>query len=154
MTEESVFVYLLVEKPNYLLDVLLQLRENTGLHDGKYGLPGGKRERKEPLVVTAVREINEELGLTVDPKHLLRLRRCKGTGENGVKWLCHFYLILLDELSRNKLQLNEPDKHKEIQWYPINHLPDNIVPVVYEVIKQIPERSIRIARTLKHKDSI
>lgn len=149
---EAVFVVIIVKKQNCSPQVLLQLRESTGLHDGKYGFPGGKREGDEPLLGTAIREVNEELDIKLYPSDLLKLRSRKGMGEDGKKWTCHFYLVTLSESRLNDPQLNEPDKHREIRWYHIDNLPKNIVPVVYEVIKQIPERSIRIARQLKYKE--
>src|SRR5579875_3891781 len=45
--------------------VLLGLRCNTGYADGEFHLPAGHLEPKESITAAAVREAQEELGITI-----------------------------------------------------------------------------------------
>lgn len=50
--------------------ILLVRRCNTGFEDGNYGFPGGHIEPGEPVSQTAIRECQEELGITLAPADL------------------------------------------------------------------------------------
>ena len=50
--------------------VLLTRRSNTGWEDGKYALVGGHIEDNETVFDTAVREAEEEVGITLNLKYL------------------------------------------------------------------------------------
>jgi 8-oxo-dGTP pyrophosphatase MutT (NUDIX family) len=114
--------------------VLLQLRNNTGLHDGKFGFPGGKRNNNEPWLGAAMRELYEETGLMVERSNLRKLRRHGGKGQDGTEWRGTFYLA---EYWYGKLQLREPKKHNKIEWYSVYNLPKNIVPSVRKVLADL-----------------
>lgn len=49
-------------QPNFHI-VLTRRPEYPGVHGGQISLPGGQRENGEPLVDTALRETNEEIGV-------------------------------------------------------------------------------------------
>ena len=51
-------------------EVLLQRRYQTGYMDGRYDLPSGHVERGEKLLDAAVRELQEEVKVTVRPEDL------------------------------------------------------------------------------------
>lgn|SRR5262249_20808511 len=134
--DEGVFVVVLMKSENRPTQVLLQLRKNTGLHDGKLGFPGGKRNNNEPLLVAAERELYEETGLIVRRGSLQRLRRFGGRGQDGAEWRCTFYWCVVESCC-GKAQVKEPKKHNSIQWYSIDNLPKNVVPVVRKVISDL-----------------
>ena len=50
--------------------ILLQRRRASAMHGGLWEFPGGKIEPHETPIYAAVREITEELGLTIAPAHL------------------------------------------------------------------------------------
>lgn len=52
--------------------VLLTLRPSTmRRHSGQYALPGGRMDPGETPSATALRELDEELGLALGPRHIL-----------------------------------------------------------------------------------
>ncbi|KPK62013.1 MAG: hypothetical protein AMS21_08390, partial [Gemmatimonas sp. SG8_38_2] len=48
-------------------EIIIAKRPAEGLLGGLWEFPGGKRERGESLEATVVREVNEELGIEVEP---------------------------------------------------------------------------------------
>ena len=50
---------------------LIKRPEYAGYHGGQVSLPGGKAEPGEDSVQTALRECEEEIGVRVDPEHVL-----------------------------------------------------------------------------------
>ena len=48
------------EKTNF---VLIQRPDYSGTHGGQISFPGGKKEKNESLIETAIRETNEEIGI-------------------------------------------------------------------------------------------
>ena len=51
--------------------VLTRRSSSLQRHSGQYALPGGRRDDGEAIVDTALRELREELGLTVEPASVL-----------------------------------------------------------------------------------
>jgi 8-oxo-dGTP diphosphatase len=111
---------------------LLGLRHNTGLLDGHYNLPAGHVEEGESVIDAAIREAQEELGITIEPEDLefahvmhsplsggrasffFRVRQWKGIPVNG-----------------------EPHKCKKLQWFALDQLPDNIVSFCRSALEHI-----------------
>lgn len=125
--QEGAFVVVLQESGNGHWRVLLQLRQNTGLHDGKFAFPGGKRKQNETLLDAACRELYEETDLLVDRDRLQELCQDGGIDEDGTEWLCAFYLGFVDFHS-DKAWVKEPHKHRNLNWVPINELPKQNAP--------------------------
>ena len=56
---------------------------------GMWDLPGGGREADETPVACALREVEEEFGLRIDPGRVRRLTRYAGMGVGGLDtWFC------------------------------------------------------------------
>jgi len=54
------------------LHVVMILRQPGGVHGGQVAFPGGKRDTKDGTMLdTALREVQEELGLTIDRADVL-----------------------------------------------------------------------------------
>jgi 8-oxo-dGTP pyrophosphatase MutT (NUDIX family) len=52
--------------------VLLTYRPpNMRRHAGQYALPGGRMDEGESVAETALRELHEELGMTLEPEHII-----------------------------------------------------------------------------------
>lgn len=109
--------------------VLLSRRANTGWMDGKLCIPGGHVEAGETPLQAIVREIREELGVTVEPVQLefLCVVARKGT---GIEYVAYVFALRDSGIAfRNA----EPDKCSELVWVDVNELPDDIIPD-FEVI--------------------
>jgi ADP-ribose pyrophosphatase YjhB (NUDIX family) len=130
----GVFVVVLM-KPD---KVLLLRRKNTGLHDGEFSVPGGKRNIKEPWTQAAARELFEETGLRVGGNTLQKLDRVEGTDSDGTEWIGIIYLAELAEAWYGQLQKKkEEDKHDMLGWYSVNNLPKNLIPCLRKVFANL-----------------
>lgn len=108
--------------------VLLLRRKNTGHHDGEYGLPAGKLDGGEPLHTAAIREVREECGAVVAPADLTLIgtMHLRTSGDERVDFF--FRAEQWTGVIRNM----EPDKCDEVSWFPVDALPENIIPFVQE----------------------
>lgn len=104
--------------------VLLLKRENTGYYDGQYGLPSGKVGSHETPLEAITRECEEEANITpIYCKHLCTTITLQG----GDTWLHYFYI------TRYWIGIicnNEPKKCSDLRFFPMNSLPENIIPSV------------------------
>ncbi len=72
-------------------DLVVYLRDDkVGIpYPGMWDLPGGGREADETPVECALREVEEEFGLRIDPGRVQRLTRYAGTHTGGLDtWFC------------------------------------------------------------------
>jgi len=111
--------------------ILLSRRYQTGYRDGEYSLPAGHTDLGEYASEGAIREIKEEVGVSIrkedlTPAHIMH-RHC-GDHErtdfffSTKKW-------------DGDLVNCEPEKCDQIEWFPIENLPENTVPYIREAIK-------------------
>lgn len=116
--------------------ILLILRSNTGFSDGMYALVGGKAESGETMRSAIIREAYEEIDVTIDHDHLgfVHVFHRKGLTEELVAF-CFVSSHWIGE-PINK----EPDKHGEIRWFPLDQLPENIVPAHKVAIESIAQK--------------
>jgi 8-oxo-dGTP diphosphatase len=108
--------------------VLLLLRQGTGWMDGYWAVPAGHVELGEPVHDAALREAREEAGVTIDPADLEPLcvmHRSMRTGYPIDERVDFFFAA-----SRwsGEPRLMEPDKAAGLDWYPLDKLPDPVVP--------------------------
>lgn len=112
-------------------DKILMLRRfNTGYGDGKYSLPAGHIDGKEPATAAMVREAKEEAGITIDPKnlslvHIMHLM----TNRESIN------LFFTSSVWEGEVQNCEPDKCDDLSWFPITSLPDNAIPYVKKALE-------------------
>ena len=90
-------------------------KRNKGFGAGQYLFPGGHVEDGETVLAAAVREIYEELGVTVHPNDL---EVC--LVEEMDTHIVFFFKVLR---YRGKLKNREPDKHADMAFL----TPDNIL---------------------------
>ncbi len=105
--------------------VLLLRRFNTGWADGKYSVPAGHVEAGESVSAAAIREAGEELGirLTPDALEVVHVMHRKSDDER-----VDFFLRV--NRWSGVVTNREPHKCDDLAWYPLDALPDAIIPYV------------------------
>lgn len=108
-------------------NVLLLKRQNTGVFDGLYALPGGKEDEHESLEDATIRESKEELGITVFSDHIRLLHQSVTLSpqDPDTTYLNSFVeIVQFQERIRNA----EPHKCAELKFYALSKLPTNMIP--------------------------
>ncbi len=114
----AVYIFLIKEDK-----ILLGRRFNTGWQDGNYGLPAGHLEKDETIIQALLRETKEETGVDVKLE------------DAEFVHIMHRKSIYVDFFFKAKKWTGDPkvieeDKCDDMQWFPLNDLPKNIVPSV------------------------
>jgi len=125
--------------------VLLVKRNKKARNDeGRWKLPGGKVEFGETRKEAIIREIQEELGITM--KNIVLLHAVDEFFNNKKEhWLASIYLYSLK--LKDKPENKEPHKHDSIGWFNINKLPNPHSLMLKENIKEY-KRLLRRKRSL------
>lgn len=132
-------VYLIVKKEN---KVLLARRFNTGWMDGKYTLPAGHIDGNETAQMAMSREAKEEINLTIMPEDLFvvhtmhRKSVLESDSDNGREY---FDFFLEAKNYSGTLKNDEENKCDNLDWFPINSLPENTLDYVKIALKLISE---------------
>ena len=115
--------------------VLLARRFQTGYEDGKYGLPAGHVEENESLLENLVREVKEEVGLSINPTdaELVHVMHRK---EKDIRM--DFFFVVTNWEGEPKIC--EVDKCDEIGWFPLSKLPVNTIGYIQQALKSIQEK--------------
>ena len=107
--------------------LLLQRGPDAKFAQGMWDLPVGKSEPGEPITQTAVRELHEETGLTVDPKDLRPVHIIHGA--YGVEAPSGFLTVVFATEEWDGEPINmEPHKHAQVRWINERSIPDEFVP--------------------------
>ena len=114
--------------------VLLLRRFNTGWKDGFYGLPSGHADGNERVTDAAIREAKEEAGIFLreEDVRLVHISHRKSTEREYVDF------FFLAEKWDGEPQNTEPDKCDDLSWFPIDSLPENILPYVRHAVTHVP----------------
>ena len=138
----AAYVYL-VRNGSSTLEVLLQLRQNTGFMDGYWACGiAGHVEQGESVVGTAMREATEELGIHLTPEALTPLtsmHRTDGTDapiEQRVDWFftCSSW--------QGEPSIAEPRKAAAIQWFALDELPAKVPPHERRVLDGLAAKNL------------
>lgn len=119
----AVHVFLLRRRPQGGdWEVLLLLRANTGYEDGRYGVPAGHLDGGESITQAAIREAREETGveLMADDLSVVGVMHRKAEVER-----IEFFLAA--QRWRGDARNAEPEKCDGVGWWPLDHLPENMV---------------------------
>lgn len=117
--------------------VLLARRANTGYYDGYYSVPAGHVEVGESFHQALMREIHEEIGITLRTEDLEVTHMMHRKAEDGSERVEAFYNA---SAWQEGIQNLEPEKCDELKWFPIDALPKNIIPYMGHVIEHIRQR--------------
>lgn len=123
--------YLLLMKDS---KVLLLRRCNTSYEDGKYSIPAGHVEKGETFTQCAIREIKEEIGITVDAQDLKVvhvMQRIGKEAENSER----VDIFFTTEKYTGEIENKEPNKCDDLSWFDANNLPENTIPYIKQAIQ-------------------
>jgi 8-oxo-dGTP diphosphatase len=109
--------------------VLLQLRSGTGYRDGHWACAAaGHVEAGESVVEAALREAREEIGVRIAPADLVPLcamHRTHGNGKPVDERVDFFFTCRRWTGEPRRL---EPHKSADLRWWPLDALPEPVVP--------------------------
>jgi 8-oxo-dGTP diphosphatase len=128
-------VYLILRRGS---EVLLLERANTGYQDGNYSVVAGHMDGDELGTTAMIREAKEEAGieLTADDLNFVHLvhRLNRETGDERVDVFYEAYNWAGD------ISNVEPHKCSDLSWFPIDDLPDNMIPLIRNVLTSVKNK--------------
>ncbi len=105
--------------------IFLLRRANTGWGDGLLSVPAGHLDGDEQIVEAAIREVNEETGVSIVPEamQVVGVMHRKSNNER-----IDFFLTA--ETWNGEAHNAEPARCSEAKWFPVHPLPPDLVPYV------------------------
>ena len=132
--KSKIVVDLLLERINKntsKTEILLMLRQNTGHLDNYYDLPGGHIERNEDIFDAMIREAKEEIGINIKKEDMCIIHIYHHYKKDMLK-----FVFKVNKYT-NKIINGEKEKCRELGWYEIQNLPNNIIPAIKDEIQNI-----------------
>ena len=123
--------------------VLLTLR-NRPPEAGSWSIVGGKLEYLETLHDCALREALEEVGVTISIEGLLCVTDHLLPQESQ-HWVSPAYL---GRIASGRAKNCEPQKTREVRWFPLNQLPSNLTMTARNAIAAYTRQ---FPRSLSHR---
>jgi 8-oxo-dGTP diphosphatase len=115
--------------------LLLQQKKKLG---GNYTLVGGTIEDTEFAVESLIREANEEAGVVLKAEDLQMVHVLhKRTKDKGHRITLYFKATKWD----GEIKSLEPNKFKDVAWFPLTNLPPNLSDTVRHVLQAYREGS-------------
>jgi 8-oxo-dGTP diphosphatase len=121
--------------------VLLTLRRLAPEADC-WSIVGGKLDFLERLEECAIREAREEAGVEVAIERLLCVTDHRLPGE-GQHWVSPAFL---GRILRGEARNCEPDKTREVRWFPENELPPTLTMTARNAIRAYARLSVAAAK--------
>lgn len=106
-------------------NVLLLKRQGTGYRDGWYSLVAGHVERGEMLIQAAVREVEEEVGLILEPEALTPIGVMHRRSNDQ-----RIDFFLTANQWRGSPANRETAKASEVGWFALAALPEATIPYI------------------------
>lgn len=98
---------------------ILLIRRRKDPFGGKFALPGGFVDEREPLDQAARRELAEETGLTMDQCHQLR-----AYGEPGRDPRGHTVSVVYCAITSDSTEARGRDDASEAKWFDLHAVPN------------------------------
>lgn len=123
----AAYVVFMRDREDGRRDVLLQLRSGTGYMDDHWACAAaGHVEKGESVYDAAAREAVEEVGVSdVVLTPLTAMQRSNNTGNPIDERVDYFFACTSWS---GEPRIIEPDKAADLRWYPLDALPDPVVP--------------------------
>jgi len=112
--------------------ILLGLRQNTGYCDGMWSFPAGHVEEGEPASLAMVREMEEEIGIQIDPSHLKAVHTMH---RQSNRW--NIDLFFTCDQWQGAIENKEPEKCRELAFFSLDALPENMVRYNRQVLEHL-----------------
>lgn len=110
--------------------ILLLRRYNTGFMDGKYSVVAGHVDSGETYIEAMKREAKEEAGIFISDEDLKAVQVMHR--KSDTERIDYFFVA---KKWAGQIKNMEPNKCDDLSWFPINDLPDNMIPYVRHAIK-------------------
>ena len=107
-------------------NILLLKRKNTPWMNWYWGILWGRLDAGESMTHWAIRELREETGLTISDENIAFKSIVQHKDE---RWERIYFIIQVVDINEEP-QNREPEKCEDMQWFPLNNLPQNITPQV------------------------
>jgi 8-oxo-dGTP diphosphatase len=112
--------------------VLLIRRQNSDTFDQMWSNPGGKIEPGESVEDAVIRELQEEIGVTVGV-----LGRISEYQDYKGNTLIGRYTGCLVEIIDGEPHRKETEKIAEVKYFPLDNLPENLAPYTKKYLQDI-----------------
>ena len=109
--------------------ILLLRRFNTGYEDGNYSVVAGHLDGGELVKSAMIREAKEEIGIDISDQDLEVVQVMHRFSDDE-----RIDFFLRTSKWAGEITNMEPHKCDKLTWYPIDSLPDNIIPYVRKAI--------------------
>ena len=116
-------VYLILERDG---KILLLLRKNVSYFPDHWGVPAGHVELDELPTKAMVREAEEEAGIRVQLEDLRLVHTMYRDKHDATGERVDFFFTA--EQWEGEPVNGEPDKCADVEWFPKDQLPENLVP--------------------------
>jgi 8-oxo-dGTP diphosphatase len=121
--------YIILRNQN---QILMSKRFQTGYMDGLYSFPAGHVESGETFTEAIIRESKEEINIDLANSDI-KLVHITQRIQDQERIDAFFVATNWDGEIKNL----EPEKCDDLSWFDLDNLPDNIIPYLKTVIKNI-----------------
>lgn len=112
--------------------ILLSRRFNTGWGDGMYSVVAGHLEGGETFLQAMSREAKEEAGIDIDVSDMRVVHVVhRKSDEERVD------VFISADRWKGEPRVMEPEKCDDMGWFPVDELPENVVPYVRQAIGMV-----------------
>ncbi len=116
-------------------EILFLKRANTGYQDGKFGLIQGHLDGDESAKQGIIREAKEEAGI------ILKYEDLEAVNFMHLRFdLEYIDIFFKADKWEGEIINGEPNKCVELKWFPLDALPENIVPEVAIAIENFKKK--------------
>jgi len=117
--------------------VLYGQRQNTGYEDGAWHLPSGHLEAGESVVTALIREAEEEIGITIDPRDV-HFSHIMHNSSSGGRVAFFFSVTHWKGEPTNR----EPEKCADLNWFRLDEPPEHMIHYCREAMCHIADQRV------------